>query len=99
MFFIVCFGLYQVDIKFFFDKILTKNGLCRYMTESFFHSFLAPFCGTAPTNIFAFWAMILCCSLHLDEAYYGFPIHVLVFGGIELWSRPWLHMPRKGADG
>lgn len=33
--FIVCFGSYQVDIKLFFDKILTKNSPCQHDPPSF----------------------------------------------------------------
>ena len=90
--FIVCFGSYQVDIKLFFDKILTKNNPCQYVTRSFFFRFPAPFCGTAPTKIFAFWAMILRRSPHPDEVSYGFSVHVLVCAKVEPRSKPWLNM-------
>ena len=90
--FIVCFGSYQVDIRLFFDKILTKNSPCQYVTRSFFFRFPAPFCGTAPTKIFAFWAMILRRSPHLDEVSYGFSVHVLVCAEVEPRSKPWLNM-------
>lgn len=90
--FIVCFGSYQVDIRLFFDKILTKNSPCQYVTRSFFFRFPAPFCGTAPTKIFAFWAMILRRSPHPDEVSYGFSVHVLVCAEVEPRSKPWLNM-------
>ena len=76
----------------FFDKILTKNSPCQYVTRSFFFRFPAPFCGTAPTKIFAFWAMILRRPPHPDEVSYGFSVHVLVCAEVEPRSKPWLNM-------